>query len=755
MSHRIWTDNPIVIDDPAIPHKQEAGIWEQEAYPVGNGRLGCTAFGNPGRERIQFNQESLWVGNEDNTGGYQPFGDLYIEMSHGEFQDYRRELDLDRAVQTITYRSGGVQYKREYFASHPAQLLVLHFTADQAGALSGTASLGNIHDIPTTAEDHTLIMRGDTGCLWFWRKILAEPNRLIADREYASNKNIDLDFEARARLLHDGGTVETVGNTLVFENCNSITLLLAAETNYVADREKGWRGDPPQEKVVGLLEAAAGRSFDALLADHIADYQSIFRRMTMDLGAAPAEVKDLPTPARLKAYQERAAAGEAPVDRELEVLFYQYGRYLMIASSRPGHGALPANLQGIWLINRHPAWRCDFHTDINIQMNYWFTSASNLTDCFEPFAHWVDSIRDVRKEETRRVLGVEHGWLMRSENGVFGGSTWHIQKGDSAWLCQNLWDHYTFTMDTDYLTRYAYPVMKEISEFWVDHLKERPDPSTGSGQMVLVAPEGRSPEHGPVGVDGVTYDQQLCWDLFNNTIEAGETLGVDADFCAMLKEKRDRLLGPQVGSWGQLQEWMEDIDDPEDDHRHINHLIGVYPGRCIHPTITPEWAEAAKVGLVARRDHGQGHPGWSRVWKACMFARLLDGEAAYEQLSETLATHVYQNLWAVHPPFQIDCNFGWPAGLNEMLVQSHLGSIHLLPALPKAWPAGKVTGLRVRGGYELDLEWKEGTLVQAALRSIAGTEEPVQIQYGENQIERAIGCGANCVLQASDFGVSG
>jgi alpha-L-fucosidase 2 len=421
-------------------------------------------------------------------------------------------------------------------------------------------------------------------------------------------------------------------------------------------------------------------------------------------------------------------AGQAPEDRQLESLMYQYARYLLISSSAPGPGTLPANLQGIWNINRRPSWRCDFHTDVNIQMNYWFADGSNLADCFEPLAHWIDSIREVRKEETRRVLGVKRGWLMRSENGIFGGSTWHIQKGDSAWLCQNLWDHYAYTQDRPYLERYAYPVMKEISEFWLDHLKELPDGT-------LVVPAGRSPEHGPVGVDGVTYDQVLCWDLFNNTIEATEVLSVDAELRKELLEKRDRLLEPRIGRWGQLQEWMEDIDDPKDDHRHVNHLICVYPGRQVHPKLDPALATAARVSVAARRDYGQGHPAWSRVWKGCLFARLLDGPSAYQELSTTLATHIYDNLWSVHPPFQIDANFGYAAAVNEMLVQSHLQTpdrsyiIQLLPALPPAWPTGSVTGLRARGGFEIDLAWSNQKLTSAVVRNRTGRDATCVLHY--------------------------
>lgn len=722
--------------------------WESSVYPIGNGRLGGTVFGGPSRERVQFNVDSLWVGNEDCTGGYQPFGDLYVDLPHAAYREYVRELDIGRALQNVTYAADGIRYRREYFVSHPAQVLACRFTADRPAALTGTVTLGNEHDIPIAADGETLVMRGNTSGFWWWRKHLAEPQRLLAGREYASDRNIDLDFEARVRVLHEGGSIRTVGSSVAFDGCDTLTLLLAAGTNYLNRRDRGWRGEHPAAAVEAWLAGAARRPYDEMLAEHVADYQSMFSRMSITLGDAPAEAAAMPTPQRLTACAQAWQSGSGSADQGLEALLYQYGRYLMISSSRFGAGALPANLQGLWLINRHPAWRCDYHTDINVQMNYWFVDASNLGECFMPLAEWIHSIRDVRREETRRVLKAPRGWLMRSENGIFGGSTWHIQKGDSAWLCQNLWDHYAFTEDRAYLEQYAYPVMKEISEFWLDHLKELPDGT-------LVAPEGRSPEHGPVGVDGVTYDQVLCWDLFTNTLEASAILGTDASFRSELASKRERLLVPAIGRWGQLQEWMADLDDPADDHRHINHLICVYPGRQVHPHTTPRLAEAARVSLVARRDHGQGHPAWSRVWKACLFARLLDGESAYRELAETLATHIHGNLWAIHPPFQIDANFGYAAAVNEMLVQSRVvqadgrvpdgrvACIHLLPALPAAWPRGSVRGLRARGGYEVDMDWSNGQLVRAVIRRIAGAGARCTVRYGRRSLDLELAVGAS------------
>jgi len=740
----IWADKPVIIlPNQPKPRKYFQRMWDSSVYPIGNGRLGCVTYGEPQKETIQFNEDSLWVGNEDCTGGYQPFGEVYVEMPHQAFTDYRRELDISRAVQTITYRSGGVGYKREYFSSHPAQVVVFRFTADRKASLSGTVLMGNQQEIPILADNETLVMKGNTSRFWYWKLHLDRPDKLLGSREYASDKLIDLDFEVRVRAVHQGGTAKVVDHSVVFENCDSLTLLLAADTNYLNQREKGWRGLHPHERVTAQIAAAERRPYDELLQEHIADYQSLYGRLSIDLGDTPAAVAALPTAKRVETYREQAMENAGPaVDRDLEELLYQYARYLMISCSRPGQGALPANLQGLWLINKYPAWRCDYHTDINLQMNYWFTAASNLAECFVPAAEWIDSIREVRKEETQKVLKVNRGWLMRSENGVFGGSTWHFQKGDSAWLCQNLWDHYAFTQDKEYLKRYAYPVMKEISEFWVDHLKELPDGS-------LVAPDGRSPEHGPAKADGVSYDQQLCWDLFTNMIEASEALGVDSEYREQLKAKRAKLLGPKIGKWGQLQEWMEDIDDPADKHRHINHMVAVYPGRQIHPTTTPKLAAAAKVSLIAR---GDGGPGWSQAWKTCCYARLLDDERAYKLLSGLLASKVYGNLWASHPPFQIDANFGYTAGVNEMLVQSHMGCLHLLPALPKAWATGGVKGMRVRGGYELDMEWKDGALFKAVIRGVSNESNELKVRCDKGNHIIAVPRGETRVLQTRDFG---
>ncbi len=756
---RLWSDKPVMFSESQAKNMRYAAVaWSQNVFPLGNGRIGCTVFGDPARERIQFNEDSLWVGNEDCTGGYQPFGDVFVQLGHAAYSNYRRELDISRAVQTVTYTAGGVEYRREYFASYPAQVMVYRFTADRAGMFSGKIWLDHLHRsamakqqldnpkagdaITTRATGNTLTMTGSTADLFWWQlhSMPGQERRIRGLREYASDKNIDLDFEAQARVLHDGGSIKVVGDSIVFEDCESLTILLGTDTSYLNQRDKGWRGEHPHKRISAQLDAAAKRGYPELLEEHVQDYQSIYGRFELSLGDTPKALSEQPTANRLKAYQRQYKDKGSMDDRDLEALIYQYARYLMISCSRPGFGGLPANLQGLWLYHFRPAWRCDYHTDINLQMNYWFVDQANISECFTPLAEWLDSIREVRKEETREVLGVKRGWLMRSENGVFGGSTYHFQKGDSAWISQNLWDHYAFTQDKEYLKRYAYPVMKEISEFWLDHLKPLPN-----GKLVI--PDGRSPEHGPEKSDGVSYDQQLCWDLFSNTIEAGTALGLDAGFRKVLAEKRDKLLGPQVGRWGQLQEWMEDIDDPKNDHRHVSHMLAVYPGRQIHPSTAPQFAEAAKVSVIAR---GNGRTGWSKVFKSCVFGRLLEAEHAYRLLSDVILTKTHGNLWTTHPPFQIDCNFGYAAAVNEMLVQSHMGEIHLLPALPKAWADGCVRGMKVRGGYELDMVWKDGTLESATLRHLGNASGKAVVRYGAASKTLRLGTGKSATLWARD-----
>jgi alpha-L-fucosidase 2 len=709
----VWSAEPVVIPT-NTPRRVFEGLWGSSVYPLGNGRLGCTIYGGMAEEHIQFNEDTLWTGGEDETGAFQNFGEMFISLEHHAdaapaASKYRRALDIERAVHTISYELAGVRYKREYFANHPANVMVFRFTADKKGVYTGMVSLKDAHpEGATNVAGRTITFSG-----------ALKPGK------------IKLAYEAQAVVLNEGGSVSATNGTLSFKGCDSLTILLDAGTDYLNQRDRGWKQKHPHQQITDRLAAASKRPFAELLAEHIKDYQQLFNRVTLELGTTAATTQNLSTEFRLAAYRKNGA------DPDLEETLFQYARYLMISSSRPGD--MPATLQGVWNPYNWPPWRCDYHTDVNVEMNYWFVDQANLSECFLPLAEWVHSIREVRHEATSKEFNVR-GWATRSENGIFGGATYHWVPGDASWVAQNLWDHYAFTQDKEYLRTRAYPVMKELCEYWEDSLR-----TNTAGR--LVSPKSQSPEHGPFA-EGNSYEQQLAWDLFSNYIEASEALGVDKDYREKVAAIKARLLGPQIGKWGQLQEWAEDLDDPKDQHRHLSHLIAVHPGRQISPMTTPTLAEGAKVSMNAR---GDGATGWSKAWKICIWARLHDGDRAYKLIGEFIKGNVYPNLWGYHPPFQIDCNFGYAAGVAEMLVQSHLGFIHLLPALPKAWPTGSVHGLRVRGGYEVDMEWQSGALSQAVVRNVSNEPGKVEVRWGKGTNRFTLAKGASRLLRPGDF----
>ncbi len=618
-------------------------------------------------------------------------GGISISAPTGE--NYRRSLDLPTATATTTFTLGGVTYTRSVFCSAPDQVAVVRITADKPGSITGICSYQDAHDHPTKALGSAIAASGKL------------PN--------------DLEWSVAVRALPEGGTaVVRKDGTIAFSKCDSLTLVTAARTNYIPDVSKNWIGPAPLDAMAKDISNSIRLGYATLLQRHREDFAKYFDRFALDLGSSPEDAASLPTDLRLARYK----TGES--DPGLEALIVHLGRYLLISSSRNN---LPANLQGLWNELKAPPWASDYHSNINVQMNYWPAEVANLSECHLPFIRFMrdqaSSAKKAMADDPKQFPKPVRGWTVRTSQNPRGGNAWNWNIPASAWYMIHVWEHFAFSRDLDYLKTTGYPMIKEVCEFWIDELKELPDGT-------LVAPNGWSPEHGP-REDGVAHDQQLIRELFSAGIDAADALGTDKAFRDQLVTLRSRLAKDKIGSWGQLMEWRREIPDLEKSgHRHTSHLFSVYPGKDISLQHTPELAKAAEVSLIQRSTApGDSAQSWAWPWRAAMWARFGRADRAHEMIRGLFTHNVLPNLFCTATGvFQIDGNLGITAAVCEMLAQSHAGEIHLLPALPPGWSDGSVKGLKARGGHTLDITWKDGKLATATITKGPGELPPLRIQ---------------------------
>jgi len=790
-------------------YERPAQYWE-EALPVGNGRIGAMVYGNVRLDQIQLNENTIWSGKptprtadpafreerrrkqqllfankhaeadaykfrptdqerqalglaekeviEGTTEfvhSYQPLGDLFLHFDHGPNRElnYRRWLDLSTGITTTTYVAGGVAYKREVFASHPAQALLIRISADKPGAVTFTA----FPDYPTDVEKDWYRMAGSEPGL---AQTMAPPAKPVwkplKDSVFSwtgQARDAGTKFEARFRVINEGGAVETDEKGFRVERADAVTILMTVGTDY--------RGRTPAEDAEKALAALQGAPYEFLRARHVEDHGALFNRVDLDLGRT--EAAKMPTDWRVLAqmrgnieqFADPAAVDGADRDPALFALYFQYGRYLLIASSRPGN--LPMGLQGLWNDSLMPPWRAQYYADINIEMNYWPAEVTNLGDLHAPLLDLISSFSAAGRESARVSYG-QRGLALHTVTPWGPKSVAGYWPDFSGWMAEHFWEHYAFTQDRDYLKKQGYPYLKDCALFYLDSLVQ--DPRNGwlvtgptmSMENRFIGPDGKE---GKIDM-GTTMSMGLCRDVFRHTIKAAQDLGVDENLRKQLEETLPRLAPYQVGRFGQLQEWLQDYQEWQPGHRHFSPLIPFYPGNDITVRKTPALAEAVRKSLLRRLEYGGGWNGWSRAWAIALAARLGDGELARDLLKTQMAKAVFPNLMDGYPRkngdimcFQIDGNLGTTAAVAEMLLQSHEDEIHLLPARPKAWTSGSCSGLRARGGFQVDLRWADGGLIAGNIVSLAGTACVLR-----TSLPVMIGDGAKVIAQSQKHGGS-
>lgn len=756
--YKLWYDAP-------------ATVWE-EALPLGNGRIGAMVYGNPTQEVYQLNEETLWSGYPQDcnnpkaaevlplvrkavdegdyvkasalwkenaqgpyTARYLPLANLMLSQpTEKQSKNIYRDLNISNATATVTYEADGVKYRRTSFISYPDQVMVVKMEADKKQSVSLDVRLNSLlrYQVKATAQDELLLDGKAPSYV---------ANRDYDPRQVIYHDQLGLKFKVKVKLLSKGGTYASGDSLLSIRNADEVTLLLSAATDFYQ----------PEIKL-----SDCNRTYEELIDRHLKDYQPLFNRVELSLGKNSPEKEKLPTSQRLKQF------AAAPNDNGLLELYYQYGRYLMIASSRPG--GLPANLQGIWNHRVQPPWGSNYTTNINTEMNYWMTETANLPECFTPLSDFIRRL-SVNGAQTARInYGMDSGWLAHHNSDAWaqtaptggydtdpkGSPRWSCWPLAGVWLCQHLWEHYAFGGDRQYLSQTAYPIMKGAAEFLLQWLQKDPE----SGKWITnpsTSPENRfryMDKNGQIQDAELSrssgMDLGLAWDLLTNCIDASRILNTDAAFRSQLEEVRSNLQPFRIGSKGQLLEWEKEFEEIDPKHRHVSHLFALHPGRQILPERDTELANACRRTLELR---GDGGTGWAMAWKINFWARLHDGNHAFLMLKNGLkyvdATQesikgggTYANLFDAHPPFQIDGNFGGTAGITEMLLQSHAGYIHLLPALPDNWQEGSIHGIRARGGFTIDMEWKKGKITRLSVTShLGGT---CRIREGASEKERTI-----------------